>query len=42
MTVAHATVCSIVFCVDGEKRVLMYAYVYDTATDRQKLKQQQR
>ena len=31
MTVAHAAVCSTAYCVDEEKRVLMYASVYDTA-----------
>jgi len=32
MTVARATVCSTVYCVDGEKRrVLLYASVYHTA-----------
>ena len=33
MTVANATVCSTRYCVDGEKRVLMYAYLNDTAAE---------
>ena len=31
MTVAGTTVCSNAYYVDGEKRVLLYASVYDTA-----------
>ena len=31
MIVARATVCSTVYCVGVKKRVLLYAYVYDTA-----------
>jgi len=32
-TVANTTVCSTAYCVEGEKRVLLYASVYDTAAD---------
>jgi len=31
MTVARATVRSIAYCVDGEKRLVLYASAHDTA-----------
>ena len=36
MTVASATVCSTVYCVNKEKRVLLYKSVYDTAAEKTK------
>jgi len=41
MTVARGTICSTAYCccVEGDKKVMLDASVYDTEQQRQKLKQ---